>query len=250
MPLISSRLSRLFIISTSKKPLSCTVVIAAAGSSQRCKGEDKLFYNIDGKPILAYSIEAFQNCLLVDDIIIVTRHEQLMDVTEICLKYNYDKVSNVLCGGKTRTESVMNGVFAASKKAKLIAVHDGARPCVSNEIIEKTIKSAAKYLAAAPAAKVTSTLKRVYYSNNNSIVSKTVDRDDLYEIQTPQIFRAEIIKAALTYVTKKSIEITDDCMAVELIGAPVHIVDSPRSNIKVTEIEDLLIAEALLTKKI
>jgi len=228
---------------SSKKPPTCSVVIAAAGNSQRCKGEDKLFFNINDRPVLMHTVEGFQNCTFVNEIIIVTRDIHLENVANLCKKYNFGKVSKVILGGETRTESVFNGVFAVSDKAKLIAIHDGARACVDSEIIERTLTTAAKYHAAAPAVEVIPTLKRV---DKNNVITETVDRDSLVEIQTPQIFRAEIIKAALTNVIKKSISITDDCMAVEIIGVPVHITEGSRRNIKITENDDLQIAEALL----
>jgi len=220
-------------------------VIAAAGLSQRFKGEDKLFYRVGGKPVLAYTIEAFQNCKLIDDIIVVAREDKYESIGEICSEYGFNKVSKVIKGGLSRTESVINGVFAASGKARLIAIHDGARPCIDIEIIKNTIYAAAKYHAAAPAVQIISTVKRV---KNSSIVD-TVSREGLFEIQTPQVFRAEIIKAALTKAAKKALTLTDDCMAAEMIGVPVHIVEGSRSNIKITEDEDLSIAECLLCRR-
>ena len=225
-----------------KKPPTCSVVIAAAGNSQRCKGEDKLFFNINEKPVLAYTIEIFQKCSFVDEIVIMTRQELLESVAAICSEYKFDKVTKVMLGGETRTLSVFNGVFAVSKKSKLIAIHDGARACTDADTIERTLKSAAKYHAAAPAVAVTSTLKRV----SGKVITETIDRSKLVEIQTPQIFTAEIIKAALTNVIKKSIDITDDCMAAEIIGVPVRIVEGSRKNIKITDKDDLKIAESLL----
>jgi len=240
-----SLLSMIKTYNKAKKPPTCTAVIAAAGMSQRCEGEDKLFYNINGKPVLAYTIEAFQNCDLINDIIIVSREDMFERIAEICSKYHFKKVSKVMKGGQTRTESVMSGIYAASKKAYLVAIHDGARPCIDIEIIKKAIKKAASTQAAAPAIQITSTVKRV----ENTIIKETVDREELYEIQTPQVFRLEIIKAALTNAVKKSIEITDDCRAAEIIGVPVHIVEGSRRNIKITNNEDLRIAEAFLNMK-
>ena len=230
----------------SKKPPVCTAVIAAAGTSQRCKGEDKLFYQVRGKPVLAYTIEAFQKCPLISEIIIVARQEHFDSIGEICIQYGYDKVTKIIKGAPTRAESVIGGVFAVSGKTKLIAIHDGARPCIGIETIEKTINAAAKYHAAAPATKIISTVKRV----DNNMITETVDREGLYEIQTPQVFRTEIIKAALTNAAKKSISVTDDCMAAEMIGLRPYIVEGSRSNIKITENEDLQRAETILSGRI
>ena len=229
----------------SKKPPTCTAVIAAAGISVRCEGEDKLFYTVNDKPVLAYTLEAFENCKLVDDIIIVVQEERIESIGKLCLEYGYKKVSKIMKGGETRPESVMNGIYAASGKARLIAIHDGARPCIDVDTIERTIHKAGKYNAAAPAISIASTVKKV----DDGVITKTVDREGLYEIQTPQIFRAELIKAALTKVMKKSIEVTDDCMAVELIGVPVHIVEGSRRNIKITDNQDFRIIEAFLNEE-
>ena len=228
-----------------KKPPVCTAVIVAAGTSQRCKGEDKLFYLINDKPVLAYTISAFQNSSLIREIIVVAREEQYNDIGELCLKYGFKKVTKIMKGGPERSESVINGVFAVSRKAQLIAIHDGARPCIEADTIEKTIMAAAKYHAAAPAVEVIPTIKRI----ESSIITETIDRESLVEIQTPQVFRTELIKAALTNAVKKSITITDDCMAVEVLGFNVHLVEGSRSNIKITETDDLFIAESILSRR-
>jgi len=229
----------------SLKPPTCTAVIAAAGISQRCEGEDKLFYTVNDKPILAYTIEAFESSDLVNDIIIVAHDKRIDSIGKLCLEYKFKKVSKIMKGGSTRLESVMNGVYAASKKARLIAIHDGARPCIDKELIDKTIHKAAKYNAAAPAIAISSTLKRI----KDNIIQETVSREDLYEIQTPQIFRAELIKAALTNAHKKKIDTTDDCMAVEIINVPIHIVTGSRKNIKITDNQDFRIVEAYLNEE-
>ena len=221
---------------------SCSAVIAAGGCSQRMNGEDKLFAEIHGAPVLAHTLTAFQNCGYIDEIVIVTRGECIQSVSEICKRFGISKASKVIVGGATRLESVMNGLFAVSKKAELVAIHDGARPCVRQDVIRQAVETAAKYHAAAPAVPVSSTIKKA----QRGIVINTVDRDDLFEIQTPQVFTADLIKAALTNANNKSIDITDDCKAVELLGASVHMTEGTQSNIKITTPEDLVIAEAVL----
>jgi len=229
-----------------KKPPTCTAVIAAAGLSTRCKGEDKLLFAINGKPVLAYTIEAFERSKLIKEIIIVAHEEKIGAISRICIKYGLKKVSLIMKGGPTRLESVINGVFAASRKSQLIAIHDGARPCVDKSIIEEAIKKAALCNAAAPGIAITSTVKKA----ESGVISETVDRDCLYEIQTPQIFRSELIKAALINAKRKSIDITDDCMAVEILGAQVHIVEGSRRNIKITEKDDLELVKMFLNEEV
>jgi len=228
-----------------RKPPVCTAVIAAAGSSQRCKGEDKLFYLINDKPLLAYTVDVFQKCDYINEIIIVAQENRFDDITAVCSKLKFKKVSAVIKGGDTRPQSVLNGIYAASKKATHVAIHDGARPFITDDIIKNTIKKASKYHAAAPGVSVASTLKKV----DSGIITETIDRDGLYEIQTPQIFRIEIIKAALVKAIKKSVEITDDCMAVEALGVSVYMTEGSRTNIKITDKDDLFIAEAMLMKE-
>ena len=220
----------------------CSAVIAAAGASRRMGGEDKLFADICGAPVLAHSLAAFQNCGYINEIVVVTREDKLELVGAICRIYSIGKASKIIVGGPTRQESVLLGVLAVSKKARLIAIHDGARPCADMSVISGAVEAAAKFHAAAPGVPVSSTVKRA----KSGIVTGTVDRDGLFEIQTPQVFAAELIKAALTSAVKKGVSVTDDCMAAELIGAPIRITEGSRYNIKITAVEDLAIAKAIL----
>jgi len=228
-----------------KKPPTCTAVIAAAGLSQRCEGEDKLLYQVNNKPVIVYTLEVFQECRFVDDIIVVAHKDKIEYFGRIFLDHGLAKVSKVIAGGATRLESVLNGTFAASGKARLIAIHDGARPCIEPKLLEETIQKAALYNAAAPAVAITSTVKKA----EDGVISETVNREGLYEIQTPQIFRAELIKAALTNAVKKQADVTDDCKAVEMIGAKVFITAGSRKNIKITDFDDMQIAEAFLSER-
>jgi 2-C-methyl-D-erythritol 4-phosphate cytidylyltransferase len=236
----------LFRKTVSKKPPNCTAVIAAAGSSSRCNGEDKLMFEVGGKPVLAHTIDVFEKSELISEIIIVTMEDKMEAIGNLCESYGFDKVSLILCGGITRLESVISGIFATSKKSRLIAIHDGARPCLDIELLDKTLQKAAVCNAAAPGIPITSTVKRV----QDDIIKDTVDRNSLVEIQTPQVFRTEIIKAALTNALNKGMDITDDCMAVELIGMPVYVVDGCRKNIKVTTPEDLKLVELYLNNEV
>ena len=192
---------------------------------------------------MAYSLETFEHCGLIGEIIVVTRDECIERVREICAEYGISKVVEIVSGGLARTDSVMNGVFATTGKQRLIAIHDGARPCVTEGIIENAISALTKTIhAAAPAVSVSSTIKKA----QKRMVVETVDRENLFEIQTPQVFTAEIIKGALTNAKNKAISVTDDCMAVEQLGVPVRLTEGSRNNIKITTHEDIIIAEAIL----
>ena len=208
-------------------------------------GADKLFKDICEKPVLAHSLTAFQICDLVNEIIIVTREDCISLVSDICEKYDITKASKIIVGGEKRLHSVTNGVYTISEKAEIVAIHDGARPCVSQDIIKNTIISAKRNNAAAPAVPVISTIKRVH----NSYITETIDRQELYEIQTPQVFDADLIKAALANANEKKIDATDDCSIVELLGATVYITDGSRNNIKLTTSEDMIIAEAIINSR-
>lgn len=228
-----------------KKDRFCSAVIVAAGSSKRMGSEDKLFVEICGAPVLAHTLMSFQKAEGVDEIIVVAREDCLERVGGICRAFGIGKAAKIMVGGDTRLDSAISGAFAASGKAKLIAIHDGARPCVSADVIESAIGAAGKRHAAAPGLAVSSTLKRA----KDGIIAETVDREGLFEIQTPQVFAAEIIRAALTNARKKGVAVTDDCRAAELIGAPVHMTEGSRSNIKITTREDLVVAEAILRSR-
>ena len=220
----------------------CSAVIVAAGSSQRM-GSDKLLHNLGIMPVLARTLLVFQDCELVDEIVVVTRMEKLEEVAELCKKYRIEKASKVICGGATRMESALAGVSEVKKKAKLIAIHDGARPLVSVELIENTVRAAAKYKAAVPAIKSVDTLK---LAEDGEAVTGSLDRELVLRVQTPQVFDADLIKGALTFAAEKKLPLTDDCSAVELMGVKARIVPGEEDNIKLTTPRDMLFAAAIL----
>ena len=220
----------------------CSAVIVAAGSSQRM-GSDKLLYNLGIMPVLARTLLVFQDCELVDEIVVVTRMEKLEEVAELCKRYRIEKASQVICGGATRMESALAGFSEVKKKAKLIAIHAGARPLVSVELIENTVRAAAKYKAAVPAIKSVDTLK---LAEDGDTVTGSLDRELVLRVQTPQVFDADLIKGALTFAAEKKLPLTDDCSAVELMGVKARIVPGEEDNIKLTTPRDMLFAAAIL----
>ena len=220
----------------------CSAVIVAAGSSQRM-GSDKLLHNLGIMPVLARTLLVFQDCELVDEIVVVTRMEKLEEVAELCKKYRIEKASKVICGGATRMESALAGVSEVKKKAKLIAIHDGARPLVSVELIENTVRAAARYKAAVPAIKSVDTLK---LAEDGETVTGSLDRELVLRVQTPQVIDADLIKGALTFAAEKKLPLTDDCSAVEQMGVKARIVPGEEDNIKLTTPRDMLFAAAIL----
>ena len=220
----------------------CSAVIVAAGSSQRM-GSDKLMHNLGIMPVLARTLLAFQDCELVDEIVVVTRMEKIVEVAALCKKYRIEKASKVISGGATRMESALAGVSEVKKRARLIAIHDGARPLVSVNLIEKTVRAAAQYKAAVPAIKSVDTLKLV---EDGETVTGSLDRELVLRVQTPQVFEADLIKGALTFAAEKKLPLTDDCSAVERMGVKPHIVPGEEDNIKLTTPRDILFAAAIL----
>lgn len=228
-----------------EKPPVCSAVIVAAGSSQRM-GSDKLMKKLGAMPVLARTVLAFENCPLVDEIIIVTRTERLQEIADLCHNNGLHKVRQVVSGGATRMESALAGVSAVRRGAEFIAIHDGARPLVSQELIERTIYAARKYRSAAPAIPSTDTLKAV---DAKGFVAGTVDRDGIRRVQTPQVFEADLIKGALTKAVTSGLALTDDCSAMDMMGVKTFLVEGDPTNIKITTPDDLVTAEAIVNAR-
>ena len=221
----------------------CGAVIVAAGNATRMGGIDKVMQPLGGEPMIVKTVRAFQTCDAVREIVIVTRQELIEKVMGLCA--DFEKVKAVVAGGQTRPESVWAGLNALSPKVKLAAVHDGARPLVSWQLIDRTVRAAHTYGAAAPGIPVKDTIKVV----KGGVVTATLDRSALQAIQTPQVFDYNILRAALKKALKNGAQITDDCSAVELIGVRVKIVDGDERNLKVTTPADLLLASAFLEEE-
>ena len=218
----------------------CGAVIVAAGTASRMGGIDKVMAPLAGEPMILRTVRAFQEAVAVKEIVIVTREDLIPKISAMCGKY--DKVKAVVVGGNDRAESVRNGLNALSNKVKLVAVQDGARPLISQAVIDRTIRAAHTYGAAAPAIPVKDTIKVVA----GGMVVNTPDRNTLKAIQTPQVFDFDLLKGALKKAAQDDAPITDDCSAVELMGFKVKIVEGDERNIKVTTPMDLKIAEMLL----
>ncbi len=230
---------------TSSKRKTCAVIVPAAGSSSRMKEYgNKLFMEVGGIPVIALTLLALENSPSIDKMIIPTREELIPIIKDICKDYSLNKVKSIIKGGATRAESVFKGILEADGKFDLIAIHDAARPFVSQDIIEKTISAAACYNAAAPAVPMKDTVKTA----EGAIVIKTVPRDTLFSIQTPQVFDAALIASALQKAIDENLPITDDCSAVENMGMRVFLTQGDYFNIKITTPEDLIFAEAIASQ--
>ncbi len=221
---------------------TCSAVIVAAGSAQRM-GADKVMLELGCMPVLARTLLAFQNCDAIDEIIVVTRMEKVEEVASLCKKYGVTKVGKVIRGGKTRMESALAGVSEVRSNAKLIAIHDGARPLVTDEVIRRTVDAAAAYMSAVPVICSTDTLKSI---DEDGLITGSVDREHTVRVQTPQVFNADLIKGALTKAVSAGLTLTDDCSAIEIMGIKTHTVDGNEDNIKLTTPRDIQLGELIL----
>lgn len=221
----------------------CTALVAAAGSSSRMGGVNKLLEPLDGIPVLVRTLTSLQLARRVDEIIVATREEELVEVSELCRSYGITKCSKVVRGGESRAHSVLLAALEVKEGTELLAVQDGARPLVLPELIDQVILTAERCGAAAPAVPVKDTIKRV---RDGGAVEETVDRTPLRAVQTPQVFDAELLRAALKDAVEKQIPITDDCSAVERLGKVVFLVDGDEENLKITTPADMILAEAIL----
>lgn len=189
------------------------------------------------------TVRAFEDCEAVKEIVIVTREDLMGPIAELCS--GFTKIRSVVQGGSSRQESVKLGLLALSKEVRLAAVHDGARPLVSGELIDKVIRAAHSYGAAAPAIPVKDTIK-VF---EGGFIAATPDRSTLRAVQTPQVMDRDLLLGALEKAEQEGIALTDDCSAVEHIGMRVRLVEGEERNLKVTTPLDLKIAELLLEEK-
>ena len=218
----------------------CGAVIVAAGSASRMGGIDKVMAELEGEPMILRTVRTFQTCEAIREIIIVTREDLIIPIMGLCA--GLEKVKAVVVGGSSRQESVERGLNALSDKVKLVAVQDGARPLITHAVIDRTVRAAHTYSAAAPGIPVKDTIKVV----NGGIVKETPDRKTLQAVQTPQVFDLALLKGALKKAKEDNAEVTDDCSAVERLGMSIKMVEGDERNIKVTTPMDLAIAKLLL----
>lgn len=221
-----------------------TAVVAAAGKGKRMGKQEKLFISLHGKPLIACTLEALSNTSIINGIILVVRRINRERASrEIVRRYRLKKVSQIVIGGATRTESVYKGLKEVDEETDFVLIHDGARPFIEEKIIDALVREAQCSGTAVVGVPVRSTIKRV---RRGLIVDSTLDREKLWEIQTPQVFRRQLIKEAYHKAHLEGFRATDDSSLVERIGRRVKIVMGSYDNIKITTPEDLAVAEAIL----
>ena len=225
--------------------MKTAAIIVSAGKGLRFPGEKKKqFLSLAGKPVLCRTLDRFEASPSIDTIHLVVAEEDLAyTLREIVEPHGYRKVSRVVPGGKSRQESVRNGVHALPPGVDLVAVHDGVRPLVTRRLIEESLQAARQYGAAVVATPVKDTIKLV---SHDRIVERTLDRTSLWQIQTPQAFQLDLFKQAIQKAAEDGFLGTDDASLVERMGIKVYILEGSYTNIKITTPEDLMLADFIL----
>ena len=223
-----------------------SAIILAAGSSCRMGGIDKQLLELDGMPVIARTVKAFEDCEAITEIVLVTKEESKAALGELCKKYEFKKIKSIIIGGDTRQASAWNGLLAVDDKAEFIAIHDGARCLITPEQIINVAREAYRCGAASAGTKSTDTVKL----SENGFIAESLDRDKIWLAQTPQIFNANLYRAASYTANEAKFKATDDCMLAERIKFnTVKLVDCGKYNMKITTTDDIILAEAILASR-
>jgi 2-C-methyl-D-erythritol 4-phosphate cytidylyltransferase len=230
-----------------------SAVIVAAGKGERMgtvssgvPATDKVFLSLGSKPVLAWSLLAFERCTEIDKIVLVVRKEQLTAAKALCQMFGISKIDKIVAGGSKRQDSVMNGLKEVDGDTRFVVIHDGARPCITSDTIAEVVKQVRRNQAVVVGRKMTDTVK---YVEKGVTVTRTEDRSKLWAVQTPQAFNYNLILKAYKQIIADKIEVFDDASAVESIGEAVKIYESSAPNIKITTVDDLRLATALIVGK-
>lgn len=224
-------------------------IIVAGGTGKRMgTAIKKQFIKLKDKEVLAYAIEAFNQLVEISEIVVVTGEEDIPKVErEIVQAYHLDKVSKVVAGGEERQDSVYNGLIEVSDDVEYVMIHDGARPFVSKEVLQKAIQKTIVDKATIVAVPVKDTIKII--NPTTGMVETTPSRETLWSVQTPQSFEKQLLKEAYRSAHEKGLQVTDDSMIVEAYGKQVSVILGEYTNIKITTPEDLVIGESILNSK-
>lgn len=220
-------------------------VLPAAGTSSRMNGENKLMLDLCGKPVIRWTLEAFEACDAIDGIVLSCREEQQGQYRMLYEKWGLTKPLITAAGGATREHSVYQGVLACPPEVGYVAIHDAARPFVLPELIARTVETARRDTAAALAVPVKDSIKRI----QNGRMVEDIKRDSIVAAQTPQTFDIDLIRAALKHALESGIPMTDDIGAAETLGQPTTIIEGDYNNIKITTQEDILIGERIMKER-
>ncbi|MBQ6152862.1 MAG: 2-C-methyl-D-erythritol 4-phosphate cytidylyltransferase [Ruminococcus sp.] len=223
-----------------KHPFTSAVIVAAGNATRMGLDTPKQLLMINGKTVIEHTLSAFESCALIDEIIVVTREQDIEEIKHVC--QSFEKLKAIVPGGKERSDSVKNGISAADSKAEFYAIHDGARMLITEEEILSVLQTAYTEKAATLGTPVTDTVKMV----DGMTILSTPDRSALYAVQTPQVFEKELYLRALKNAEDKRLKVTDDCSMAEALGEKVTIALGEYTNIKLTTKTDLLFAQAIL----
>ena len=219
-----------------------TAIILAAGKSERMgAGTDKAFLSLVAKPVVAWSLIAFERCAEIDRIVLVVRKDQILASKAVVKMFGISKIDKIVAGGTKRSDSVQAGLAACDSDTRYVVIHDGARPLITSDVIAEVVKTVKRTPAVTVGRKLVDTVKRV---EKGTVVAETIDRSKVWSVQTPQAFQFRILRDA--YAKLESKDVTDDCQVVELAGETVKIVENNKPNLKITTVEDLQVAGALL----
>ena len=224
---------------------SVSAVILAAGSSERFGG-NKIAYKLDSEPVFIRTLKVFETSPYITEIILVAKKEELDNLADILKEYEFKKLKKLIAGGKTRQESSLLGFEAINPKSEYVAIHDGARCLVTHDMIEAVTRAAYRYRAAAAAHKMTDTIK---LADTKGFVDKTLDRNYIWAVSTPQIFLSDLYRAAAYTAKESGFEATDDCMLAERIGFTIKLVEVGGDNIKITYKEDVSRANEIIARR-
>ncbi len=220
-----------------------SAIILAAGKSERMgAGTDKAFLSLVNKPVVAWSLLAFERCPEIDRIVLVVRKDQQIAAKAVVRMFGISKLQAIVAGGNRRQDSVQAGLAACDVDTRFVVVHDGARPCITPDVIGEVVKFVKRAPAVTVGRRVVDTIKRI---EKGTTVSATEDRSRLWSVQTPQAFQIKVLRDAYKALEPKK-EVSDDCQAVELSGQPVKVYENRRPNFKITTVEDLQLASAFL----
>lgn len=225
---------------------ACAIIVAAGKGSRMGAGKNKQFIDIKGKPLLCYTLEAFSNCPVVEEIVIVCAGDEIQYCRdEIVGKYGFEKVKSVVAGGAERQDSVFSGLSAV-KGCAVVLIHDGARPFVTGRILEEGIRYAEEYGASACGVTPKDTIK---VRDESGFSERTLDRSRLFSVQTPQCFKFDLIMGCYEKLLYDETLFTDDTSVAEHFGHKVFLYEGSYDNIKITTPEDLAVAESILARR-
>ena len=233
------------LVSGKRRPKTAAIVVAAGSSSRMGGAVSKQFLEVAGLPVLTHTLLAFENTDVIDEIVVVARANELATVAELAAKHGITKLAAVVAGGDTRAQSVKNGFLHVHHTAKFVAIHDGARCLVTPDMIERVCRAAYHHKAATAACPVSDTVKT---ATSRGFVAKTIDRKTVFLATTPQVFSANLYRAALETVKGAEL-LTDDNQLIERLPHPIKLVDCGKENIKITEPSDIPLAQFILEQR-